>query len=83
MAELDHHGAVEQSVVQRAAASVVDPTLTEARRKFSSHLENVVLDYKHYHPSQLDACTATLHTIFGNVLQNPDDPKYRKVTPST
>jgi len=80
MADTEHHGAAENSVlIQRSPAVEHDPTLLEARRKFASHLDNVVLDYKHYHPSQLDACVGTLHTIFGNVVQNPEEPKYRKI----
>lgn len=53
--------------------------LVDARRKFSAVLENDVLDYKHYHPAALEACIDTLQTIFGNILQYPDDEKYRKV----
>eukprot|EP00775_Hariotina_reticulata_P005438 gene5438-5671_t len=53
--------------------------ITEQKRKFSSCLESSVLDYLHYHPSQLEDCVKTLHTLFSNVVLYAEDPKYRKV----
>lgn len=51
-----------------------------ARRKFNSCLESDVLDYLHYHPSQLEDCVKTLHTLFNNIVEHPEDPKYRRVS---
>lgn len=53
--------------------------LLDARRKFSSSLESNVLDYLHYGPQALEDCVKTMHTLFSNILEHPDDPKYRKV----
>jgi hypothetical protein len=52
--------------------------LLEARRKFSSSLESRVLDYLHYSPQALEDCVRTLHTLFANIVEHPDEPKYRK-----
>jgi hypothetical protein len=65
--------------MQQLSDNAVDPHIVQARRKFASLLENTVLDYKHYHPAQLEACISTLDLIFGNVVSNPDDPKFRRV----
>lgn len=54
--------------------------LLDARRKFSSCLESDVLDYLHYHPSQLEDCVTTLHKLFSNIVEHPEDPKYRRVS---
>ncbi|GLI69438.1 hypothetical protein VaNZ11_014050 [Volvox africanus] len=51
----------------------------EGRRKFSSHLEDSVLDYLHNNPINIEACLATCNKLFGNVINNPDEEKYRKV----
>lgn len=51
----------------------------DARRKFASSLEANVLDYLHYHALQLEECVRTLHTLFSNVVQHPDEHKYRRV----
>lgn len=54
--------------------------LLDARRKFNSCLESDVLDYLHYHPSQLEDCVTTLHKLFTNILEHPEDDKYRRVS---
>jgi hypothetical protein len=66
-------------VMQQLSDNAADPHIVQARRKFASLLENTVLDYKHYHPAQLEACINTLDLIFGNVVSNPDEPKFRRV----
>lgn len=53
------------------------------RRQFSSKLEGSVLDYLHYSPQALEDCVKTMHTLFSNILEHPDDPKYRKVGPAS
>jgi hypothetical protein len=53
--------------------------LLDARRKFSSSLESSVLDYLHYGPQALEDCVKTMHTLCSNILEHPEDPKYRKV----
>jgi hypothetical protein len=53
--------------------------LLDARRKFSSSLESNVLDYLHYGPQALEDCVKTMHTLCNNILEHPEDPKYRKV----
>jgi hypothetical protein len=58
----------------------VERELLDARRKFSSNLESNVLDYLHYGPQALEDCVKTMLTLFSNILEHPDDPKYRKVT---
>eukprot|EP00879_Flechtneria_rotunda_P004262 GHRR01004511.1.p1 GENE.GHRR01004511.1~~GHRR01004511.1.p1 ORF type:complete len:215 (+),score=64.33 GHRR01004511.1:164-808(+) len=53
--------------------------LIDARRKFSSTLEGNVLDYLHYYPQQLEDCIKTLYILFSNIVQHPDDPKYKRI----
>lgn len=53
--------------------------LLDARRKFSSSLESNVLDYLHYSPLALEDCVKTMHTLFSNIIDHPDDQKYRRV----
>lgn len=57
-----------------------EKSLLEARRKFNSCLESDVLDYLHYHPSQLEDCVTTLHRLFSNIIEHPEDQKYRRVS---
>lgn len=56
-----------------------DPEVRLARRRFSSALESNVLDYLHNAPAALEACVSTLERMFANVLDHPDDEKYRRV----
>ncbi|PNH07867.1 hypothetical protein TSOC_005642 [Tetrabaena socialis] len=51
----------------------------EGRRKFYNHLENTVLDYFHNNPVSIEACLSTCIKLFGNVVSNPAEEKYRKV----
>lgn len=55
----------------------------DVRRKFNSSLESDVLDYLHYHPSQLEDCVTTLHRLFSNIVEHPDDSKFRRVSNSS
>ena len=69
--------------VQGVAHTEKQKDLLEARRKFNSCLESDVLDYLHYHPSQLVDCVTTLHRLFSNIVEHPDDQKYRRVSRAT
>jgi len=42
-------------------------------------MEDELLDYKHNHAMHIENCTNTLIKIFGNILDNPEDTKYRQV----
>jgi flavin-dependent dehydrogenase len=72
-------GAAAAPAQQQPSAAVVQRELLDARRKFSSSLESNVLDFLHYSPLALEECVRTLHTLFDNVLQHPEEPKYRRV----
>lgn len=57
-----------------------DPVVLEGKRKFNLAMEDELLDYKHNHPVNIDNCANTLIKIFGNVLNNPEEPKYRQAS---
>jgi hypothetical protein len=82
---LSHSPLVQQSAApQHPSAAAADHAalereLLDARRKFSSSLESNVLDYLHYSPQALEDCVKTMHTLNSNILEHPEDPKYRKV----
>lgn len=82
---VSHSPLVQQSAAaphpSAAAAdhAALERELLDARRKFSSSLESNVLDYLHYSPQALEDCVRTMHTLCSNILEHPDDPKYRKV----
>lgn len=82
---VSHSPLVQQSAaVPHPSAAAADHAalereLLDARRKFSSSLESNVLDYLHYSPQALEDCVKTMHTLCSNILEHPDDPKYRKV----
>lgn len=65
--------------VQPTRDAAVERELLDARRKFSSSLESNVLDYLHYSPLALEDCVKTMHTLFSNIIDHPDDQKYRRV----
>ncbi len=71
-------------LLQSVTPAILDPArqseLLQARRKFSSSLESDVLDYLHYGPQQLEECVKHLHTMFSNIANNPNEPKYRRVS---
>lgn len=62
-------------------SAAVERELLDSRRKFSAKLEGSVLDYLHYSPAALEDCVKTMHTLCNNILEHPEDPKYRKVPP--
>jgi len=55
----------------------------EARKKFVSVMEEKLLDYKHNHPQNIENCTTTLIKIFSNILDHPEDAKFRKIKASS
>jgi hypothetical protein len=68
------------SVVLKQPDHLIERELLDARRKFSSSLESNVLDYLHYSPQALEDCVRTMHTLFSNIMEHPDDPKFRRVS---
>lgn len=71
------------TVVSKQPDHLIERELLDARRKFSSSLESNVLDYLHYSPQALEDCVKTMHTLFSNIMEHPDDPKYRRVSSRT
>ncbi|GFR46270.1 hypothetical protein Agub_g7824 [Astrephomene gubernaculifera] len=70
----DHSAAVSAAIAHEQQKQV-----QEGRRKFYSHLEDHVLDYLHNNPIHIEACLNTCIKLFGNVVHNPQEEKYRKV----
>ncbi|GLC36286.1 hypothetical protein PLESTF_001732400 [Pleodorina starrii] len=74
IARVDH-----ESSIDIAKQKIDHQMVLEGRRKFSSHLEDRVLDYFHNNPINIEACLATCIKLFSNVVNNPNEEKYRKV----
>jgi hypothetical protein len=51
----------------------------DGRKKVLLILEEEVLDYKHNGAAAVEDAVSTLATYFGNVVQDPEDDKYRRV----
>lgn len=56
-----------------------DALVQEGKRKYSSYLEDHVLDYLHNNPIHIEACLSTCTKIFRNVVDNPGEEKFRRV----
>ena len=56
-----------------------DALVQEGKRKYSSFLEDHVLDYLHNNPIHIEACLSTCAKIFRNVVDNPTEEKFRRV----
>ncbi|GIL74704.1 hypothetical protein Vretimale_2338 [Volvox reticuliferus] len=76
-------GPNQGSPAELAKQQINHQMVQEGRRKFSNHLEDTVLDYLHNNPINIEACLATCNKLFGNVVNNPDEEKYRKVKVSS
>ncbi|GAX85007.1 hypothetical protein CEUSTIGMA_g12428.t1 [Chlamydomonas eustigma] len=55
----------------------------ETRKKFVAVMEEKLLDYKHNHAQNIENCATTLIKIFSNILDHPEDPKFRKMKASS
>ncbi|EFJ46753.1 hypothetical protein VOLCADRAFT_105420 [Volvox carteri f. nagariensis] len=74
-----HTGSGHDSLIETAKQHIDQQLILEGRRKFSNHLEDHVLDYFHNNPINIEACLTTCIKLFGNVVNNPTEEKYRKV----
>mmetsp|Transcript_5090 Transcript_5090/g.15479 ORF Transcript_5090/g.15479 Transcript_5090/m.15479 type:complete len:88 (-) Transcript_5090:690-953(-) len=50
-----------------------------AKLNFATHMDHELLDYKHNHPQVIEACINMLFKIFTNILEHPNELKYRQV----
>lgn len=57
-----------------------DALVQEGRKKYVAHLEDVVLDYLHNSAMSIEAFLTICVKVFGNVVNNPDEEKYRKAS---
>ncbi|KAG2492041.1 hypothetical protein HYH03_009770 [Edaphochlamys debaryana] len=62
-----------------AHAQLIAKQVQEGRRKFYNQLEDHVLDYMHNNPVHIEGCLNTCVKLFGNVVNNPEDQKFRKI----
>lgn len=62
------------------AALQEDPQLKERRDKIGKMLHGQIMDFQVNSPDKLASCVSKMLQMFDNVLQHPDDLKYRKVT---
>ncbi|GFH14030.1 PUB domain-containing protein [Haematococcus lacustris] len=74
--------AAERILASAPVITPADPVVVEGKKRFSLALESELLDYKHNHPVHIENCAALLIKIFGNVLDHPDEAKYRQIKAS-
>ncbi|KAL6761233.1 hypothetical protein V8C86DRAFT_3131780 [Haematococcus lacustris] len=74
--------AAERILASAPIIAPADPVVVEGKKRFSLALESELLDYKHNHPVHIENCAALLIKIFGNVLDHPDEAKYRQIKAS-
>ena len=56
-----------------------DPELKCRREKIVRLLHVQLMDFQTNSPDRLDTCVTTMLQMFTNILQDPDNEKYRKV----
>lgn len=56
-----------------------DPALKDRQDKIGKILHIQMMDFNIYSPIKLETCVKKLIQLFYNILQNPDQEKYRKV----
>ena len=54
--------------------------LKEHRNKLVKLLHSQMMDWKHNHPQKLEACVTTLLRMIGNILDRPEQEKFRSVS---
>ncbi|KAF5832834.1 hypothetical protein DUNSADRAFT_11173 [Dunaliella salina] len=64
---------------QDSVPKAPDPAVLEAKKEFFKYMDDNLLDYKHNHPINVSNCVSTLLKIFNNVLEHPEDQKFRQV----
>lgn len=69
-------------VLERAtwATLQADPALKDRQEKIGKMIHSQMMDFNIYSPIKLEACVKKLIQVFYNILQNPDQEKYRKVS---
>jgi hypothetical protein len=71
---------VPASTTQQHSVLDLPKPVQDGRKKVLTILEEEVLDYKHNGAPAVEDCVATLATYFANVVDHPDEDKYRKVS---
>ena len=68
-------------VLERATWANIqaDPALKDRKDKIVKILHSQMMDFKVYSPLKLENCVNKLIQYFHNILQHPDDQRYRKV----
>ena len=55
-----------------------DPALKDRQDKIVKILHSQMMNFKLYSPDKLETCVKKLIQLFDNILQSPDEEKYRK-----
>ena len=55
-----------------------DPALKDRQDKLVKAVHSQMMDFKMYSPDKLETCVKKLIQLFDNILQSPDEDKYRK-----
>lgn len=66
-------------VVHKAGHKSSEEAFEDARSQVVKALHNHVLDFKVNPPGKVLDCTTLFVKLFTNILQHPDEEKYRKV----
>ena len=81
-------GTVERPYLRMASPNVkptwsnlqAESALKERQDKIVKTLHSQMMDFKIYSPLKLEACVKKLIQLFSNILQSPDEKKYRKAS---
>jgi hypothetical protein len=71
------------TLVQSALDAHNNKHVLEGRKKFCSTVDQYLFDYKHNHPNTIVNCSTVLIKIFGNVVDHPEDDKFRRIKASS
>lgn len=55
-----------------------NPALKDRQDKIVKTVHSQMMDFKLYSPDKLETCVKKLIQLFDNILQSPDEDKYRK-----
>lgn len=62
------------------ASIQADPALKDRQDKIVKILHSQMMDFNVYNPLKLEICVKKLIQYFHNILQNPNEQKYRKAS---
>eukprot|EP00884_Botryococcus_braunii_P000213 jgi/Botrbrau1/10192/Bobra.116_1s0008.1 len=65
-----------------ASTFAKDPRFMDCKMKLIKTMNSKLLDYKHEHPANVLQTLEVLDTLFSNIIDNPNESKFRKIRAS-